>query len=206
MGKFSTEQENFWAGEFGNEYIKRNQGADVLASNLCLFTNALQHAQAISSILEIGANIGMNMHALHPLLPQAELHALEINTQAFEQLRQIPYVNAVNASILDFSPERTFDLVLVKGVLIHLDPTALPEVYDKLFAASRRYILVAEYYNPSPVEINYRGHSNRLFKRDFAGELMARHPSLQLLDYGFAYHLDPKWVQDDLSWFLMEKR
>jgi len=27
---------------------------------------------------------------------------------------------------------------------------------------------VAEYYNPSPVAIPYRGHTDRLFKRDFA--------------------------------------
>lgn len=58
--------------------------------------------------------------------------------------------------------------------------SALPEIYDKLFTASQRYILVAEYYNPSPVEIIYRGHSNRLFKRDFAGELMA--PPISSID------------------------
>ena len=31
---FKTEQEAFWAGNFGTEYIKRNQGDDLLASNL----------------------------------------------------------------------------------------------------------------------------------------------------------------------------
>jgi hypothetical protein len=31
---FKTEQEAFWAGEFGTEYIKRNQGDALLASNL----------------------------------------------------------------------------------------------------------------------------------------------------------------------------
>jgi len=35
---------------------------------------------------------------------------------------------------------------------------------------------------------------------------MLQHPSLQLIDYGFAYHHDPKWDQDDANWFLMEKR
>lgn len=206
MSQYKTEQEAFWAGEFGDEYIKRNQGQDLLASNIALYVQALRQAQAIGSVLELGANIGMNMQALHPLFPKAELHAVEINATAFEELRSLPYVSAVNASILDYSPARTFDLVLIKGVMIHLDPKVLPEVYDKLFEASHRYIMVMEYYNPTPVEINYRGHSNRLFKRDFAGELMARHPSLQLIDYGFSYHLDPKWPQDDGTWFLLEKR
>jgi spore coat polysaccharide biosynthesis protein SpsF len=79
-------------------------------------------------------------------------------------------------------------------------------VYDKLFAACGRYLMVAEYYNPAPVAISYRGHSDRLFKRDFAGELMDHYPQLQLVDYGFAYRRDPNFPQDDITWFLMEKR
>lgn len=31
---YSTEQEKFWAGEFGNEYITRNEGDALLACNL----------------------------------------------------------------------------------------------------------------------------------------------------------------------------
>jgi spore coat polysaccharide biosynthesis protein SpsF len=34
---FKTEQEIFWAGEFGTEYIQRNQGSALLASNLHFF-------------------------------------------------------------------------------------------------------------------------------------------------------------------------
>ena len=64
---------------------------------------------------------------------------------------------------------------------------------------------VAEYYNPSPVELPYRGHEGKLFKRDFAGELMDRHSTLTLVDYGFAYHRDNCFPQDDLTWFLLEK-
>ena len=74
-----------------------------------------------------------------------------------------------------------------------------------LHAATVRYLLVAEYYNPVPVAIDYRGHSNRLFKRDFCGEIMDRHPDLRLVDYGFAYRRDPSFPQDDITWFLLEK-
>jgi len=31
---FKTEQETFWVGSFGTDYIKRNQGDALLASNL----------------------------------------------------------------------------------------------------------------------------------------------------------------------------
>ena len=74
-----------------------------------------------------------------------------------------------------------------------------------MYRASRRYVLIAEYYNPAPVAIPYRGHENKLFKRDFAGEMLERYTDLHLVDYGFAYRRDPVFPQDDISWFLLEK-
>ncbi len=35
--------------------------------------------------------------------------------------------------------------------------------------------------------------------------MMRAHPELRLVDYGFAYHLDTAFPQDDITWFLMEK-
>lgn len=111
----------------------------------------------------------------------------------------------MNTSILDFTPDRTWDLALIKGVLIHINPEFLPQVYDTLHAATGRYLMVCEYYNRSPVSINYRGHADRLFKRDFCGEILDRHADTQLIDYGFVYHRDPEFPQDDITWFLLEK-
>ena len=207
MNQFKTEQEAFWAGNFGTEYIQRNQGDGLLASNLHFFVKALRGARGITSSIEFGANIGMNLKALNLLHPGIDAHAIEINAEAAKQLGMvIPPANVYNTSILDFTPARNWDLTLIKGVLIHINPEVLPQVYDKLVASTGRYLMVAEYYNPAPVAIPYRGHSDRLFKRDFAGEIMDRHPQLQLVDYGFAYHRDPNVPQDDITWFLMEKR
>lgn len=203
---FKTEQESFWAGEFGSEYIQRNRGEILLASNLAFFGRALRHAHEIKSCIEFGANIGMNLKALKLLYPTQEQHGVEINADAARELAKvIPPAHVHHLSILDFAPRRTWDLVLIKGVLIHIAPDGLPQVYDKLVAASGRYLLVAEYYNPVPVAIPYRGHNDRLFKRDFAGEILDRHPQLHLVDYGFVYHRDPQFPQDDITWFLMEK-
>ena len=96
--------------------------------------------------------------------------------------------------------------MLLKGVLIHLTPETLPAVYDTIHRASARFILLAEYYNPTPISIPYRGHSDRLFKRDFAGEFLDRHADVKLRDYGFVYHRDPAFPQDDITWFLLEKQ
>lgn len=206
MGDYSTEQEQFWAGEFGTDYISRNQGDELLASNLDFFAKALRNTRGVKSCIEFGANIGMNLKALRLLHPSQEQYAIEINTDAAKQLEQvIPSVNIHHTSILKFQPDRVWDLVLIKGVLIHTNPDVLLQVYDKLVSASGRYLLVAEYYNPSPVTIPYRGHTDRLFKRDFAGEIMDRYPQMRLVDYGFAYRGDPNFPQDDITWFLMEK-
>ena len=205
---YKTEQEVFWVGEFGTEYIKRNQGDAVLASNLNFFSKALRRTKGVKTTIEFGANIGMNLKALKLLYPTMDLHAIEINTDAARELQQvIPVDNIYQSSILNWThPSHTWDLAIIKGVLIHINPDELNQVYDKLFAATNRYLLVAEYYNPVPVTITYRGHDNRLFKRDFAGEMMDRYSSLQLLDYGFVYRGDSNFPQDDITWFLMEKK
>lgn len=204
---FKTDQEAFWAGDFGTAYIERNKGDALLASNLDFFGKSLRQARGVASCIEFGANIGMNLRALKLLHPTQQQYGIEINAEAARQLGEfIGPANVMQQSILDYQPARTFDLVLIKGVLIHINPDVLPDVYDRLVQSTGKYLLVGEYYNPAPVVINYRGHTDRLFKRDFAGEIMDRHPQMQLVDYGFAYRRDPNFPQDDITWFLMEKR
>ena len=202
-----TPQESFWAGDFGTEYTERNAGDALLASNVRFFARALAAAGPVSSCLELGANRGMNLSALRVLYPGMAMQAVEINPDAARKLGELIGAANVHAgSLFDFQPAATFDLVLIKGVLIHLHPDRLPAAYDTIFRASGRFVLIAEYYNPSPVSVPYRGHADRLFKRDFAGELMDRHPDLVLRDYGFAYRRDPAFPQDDITWFLLEKQ
>ncbi len=210
MSKFNsyiTQQEQFWAGEFGSEYIKRNKGEQLLASNLNFFVKALKQAGRIQSCHEFGANIGMNLRTLKLLYPSVNLSAIEINPEASKILAEfIGSENVYEGSIFDYPITKQVDLALIKGVLIHINPDMLDKVYQKLYEVSKRYILVCEYYNPSPVAISYRGHSDRLFKRDFAGELMDKYTDLVLIDYGFAYRHDAAFPQDDITWFLMEKK
>ena len=207
MKKYKTEQEDFWAGDFGNHYNSRNDGAKLLAANLSFLNKALRNANQINSCIEFGANIGMNLKALQLLYPSIQIRVVEINKAAAERLQEnIPNAEVHNVSILDFEPNMKSDLVLIKGVLIHINPEKLQQVYQKLSVACGRYLVVAEYYNPSPVTVPYRGHQNRLFKRDFAGEILDQDSSFSLIDYGFIYHLDPNFPQDDITWFLLEKK
>ena len=202
---YLTPQEEFWAGEFGKSYIGRNDGYELLAANIAFFSNALKQAQQISSCLELGANIGMNLQAIKMLYPSMKLKGVEINLDAYEQLTGLIGDGAFHGSIFDYPVLEKVDLALIKTVMIHINPEHLDTVYEKLYQASNRYILVCEYYNTTPVTINYRGHTDRLFKRDFAGEMLDKFNNLELVDYGFIYHRTHPRL-DDITWFLMEKK
>lgn len=206
MEEYKTEQEIFWAGQFGDEYINRNSNQALVASNIAMFSKILESISHVESIIEFGANIGLNLIALKSLLPKVELSAIEINKKAVLELQKLEKINIYHKSILDFIPECKRDFVLIKGVLIHLDPNYLQDVYDKLYQTSNRYICIAEYYNPVPVEVPYRGNKGKLFKRDFAGEMLDKFSDLHLIKYGFVYHRDHSFPQDDTTWFLLEKR
>lgn len=205
---YKTEQEEFWSGEFGDQYVERNKQDWMLASNIAMFSDIFQYVdnKNAASVIEFGSNIGLNLMAIKKIIPNIQMGAIEINKKASEQLaKNIEGVKIYNNSILESDINEKYDIVLIKGVLIHIDPHELNEVYRKLYETSKRYILVAEYYNPSPVTIKYRGEENKLFKRDFAGEILDKYKDLRLVTYGFKYYRDSLFPQDDINWFLLEK-
>ena len=205
--QYQTEQEAFWAGKFGDDYIDRNQGERLIASKLALFCKALSRTSSpIESILELGANIGLNLKALKKLFPGSHLAAVEINQKAVKTLNSIEGVTTYNQSILEFQANNKYDLCFTSGVLIHINPLRLPDAYKALYKSSKKYILISEYYNPTPTAIDYRGHENKLFKRDFAGEMLDMYDDLELVDYGFIYRRDNNFPSDDGNWFLMRKK
>jgi spore coat polysaccharide biosynthesis protein SpsF len=206
MVDFKTEQEALWAGDFGDDYIGRNPQDELMPGRINLFSQIFSNTDSVSSIIEFGANIGNNLHAISLLKPKVELSAIEINQKAVAQLKEREGVKVYNESLLNYSPDYQRDFVFSSGVLIHINPDMLPKVYDLLYQASQRYVCVVEYYNPVPVMETYRGHNDKLFKRDFAGEILDGFSDLKLVNYGFLYHRDNNFPLGDLTWFLMEKR
>jgi pseudaminic acid biosynthesis-associated methylase len=197
-----NDQEQFWQGAFGNEYTQRNLGH--IAANFAFFAPILRLTRGVGSVIELGCGAGGNLAALRHLLPQAQLTGVEINASARELAQR--HANLVVAgSLLEFRTNQPADFAFTKGVLIHIAPENLEHAYAALYQASRRYLMVGEYYSPNPVEIDYRGHAGRLWKRDFAGDLLDRYADLRLVDYGFVWRRDPQFRQDDLNWFLLEK-
>lgn len=201
-----NDRTDFWKGTFGDEYHRRAPGN--VQSNFVFFRRALGELiwdRKLGSVLELGCGTGANLRALRAHLPNAHLAGVEVNVEAIREATQISgSVKIHRGSLLEWKGEALYDLVFTKGVLIHIAPEDLAAAYRTLIESSRRYVLVAEYYNPRPMEVPYRGHAGRLWKRDFAGELMVDH-GLELVDYGFVYHGDAQAPQDDLNWFLLKK-
>jgi spore coat polysaccharide biosynthesis protein SpsF len=207
--KFKTKQEILWSDDkWSREYIERNNSKSLLASNIALFSQIISRTNhRVETVFEIGTNIGLNLDAIKILLPSVLLSGIEISKEAYKEISKKNYgSNILNESILNLSRGLgEYDLVFTKGVLIHLNPEYLMDVYEKIYHLSKKYILFVEYYNPSPVSIRYRDREGMLYKRDFSREFLDLHPKCKLLDYGFVYRYDNNYPQDDLTWFLMEK-
>lgn len=197
-----TFQERLWAGPFGDEYTDRNLGG--LENNRALFAEILSLLDPpIWSVIELGAGSGSNLAVIKEIDTEIETTGLEINDKARGMLSQVADFT-YNGSLLRFEPLRQWELAFTKGVMIHIPPEHLQAAYQCLYRCSSRYVLMAEYFNPTPQQIQYRGYSRALWRRDFAGEFMAKYPEFHLVEYGFVYHGDP-FPQDDITWFLMER-
>ena len=87
---FKTDQEFFWAGQFGDEYIPRNEATpESLSGNLFFFSRIFEKFRPLpQSVIEFGSNIGINLKAIRLLAPNSHIAAVEINSVAVQRLRQ----------------------------------------------------------------------------------------------------------------------
>ena len=201
-----NQQEKFWKGNFGKNYSKRSTSKKKEKSSTIFFKKILKKNYKINSILELGSNTGNNLIALNNLYRKARLDAVEINSYACGKMKKrLKKINVINTSIEKFDTKSKYDLVFTKGVLIHINPKNLKEIYKKIYKFSSKYILISEYYNPYPTKVLYRGHKDKLFKRDFAGDFLNLFQMAKLIDYGFIYERD-KYPEDNINWFLIKKR
>ena len=106
---YKTEQEEFWAGNFGTEYIDRNNSEQLLYSKVAMWAKMLQSANNLSSIRELGCNIGLNLVALKRLHPKLSLFGYEINEEAVRQANEFDVATINRGSILDKIDEEGID-------------------------------------------------------------------------------------------------
>jgi pseudaminic acid biosynthesis-associated methylase len=201
-----NEQQKFWQNEYEEEYIKKNSEFD-LHTGIKGWSTMLNRASNIDSVLECGCNIGRNINFLNHVLPNSSKSIIEISHKAYDFVtKQYKIENSFNGSILDSNfGSKTFDLTFTLTVLIHIHPDDLLLNMSKLYDYSNKYILIGEYFNRTPVMIEYQGQLNKLFKRDF-GKLFLENFNVKLIDYGFLWgHEYDNAGFDDITWWLFEK-
>lgn len=202
-----NEQENFWAETYAEDYIRKNRGFDQ-EGGVEGWRRMLAKAGPTPRILELGCNIGRNVGFLDTLRPEASKSIIEISKPAFDFVTDhYRLEETFNGPILqsDFAHE-SFDLVFTIGVLIHVSPDDLLPTMGKMHDYSRRYVLMGEYFNRTPVMLEYQGKANKLFKRDF-GKLFLENYDVEVVDYGFLWgHEFDAAGFDDITWWLFKKR
>ena len=79
------EQEKFWKGKFGDKYLKRNV---IQNRHLVIGKDLLDNKISISSAVELGPNIGLNLDGLKRVYPELKTFGVEINKKAFNILKK----------------------------------------------------------------------------------------------------------------------
>lgn len=153
-----NEQEQFWAGEFGNEYTARNR---VDWRQRIPFWKTMIDETGARSVYEFGCNAGWNLSAIRRAYPDVALEGNDINDYALRQAA------AAGLNVGRRTGMEAAELVFTAGVLIHISPENLQALMQSLANASTEWVLAIEYSAAQEEEVTYRGHAQRLWRRPY---------------------------------------
>ena len=157
-----------------------------------------------SKILEVGCNVGSQLHALQGL-GFTSLVGVDINRQALEVAKKnLIGIDVLLASAFDLPfKDNYFDLVFTSGVLIHISPKDILQALKEIVRVSKKYILGLEYFNEEYLEVEYRGQKDMLWKTDFAKLYIDNFQELELLKEKRIKYLTDENID---TMFLLEKK
>lgn len=216
-----NEQEKFWSGEFGDEYTDRNSNLAMIANNEIFFRRILMETGWLNvsgglnlrvpeySVIEFGANSGMNLKALRNLGFSVEkMAAVEINQTACAKLLELDLDKLFVCSMFDKEEFGQYDIVLSSGLLIHIGEDEIEQAYDVLYNACLPggTIVLVEYFAASPTSVEYRGHKNKLWRRNYGKDMLNKYPDLRLIGYDFVADIDPVCPKDNVTAWVLVKR
>lgn len=175
----NTEQLALWRSEFGRDYTDRN---DREKPERVESLRRILDGIAPQRVLEVGCNVGWNLEYLKRLgVP--ERYGIEPQYYAVERARwRGPDFGVIHGTAFDL-PFRDgwFDLAFTSGVLIHIAPESITKALDEIYRVSSRWVVAIEYDAPTEQEMNYRGHTAALWKRDHGTLWRTRYPDLTLI-------------------------
>ena len=158
-----------------------------------------------AKILEVGCNVGNQLRLLQKQ-GYKNLYGIEIMPSAVEQAKQLTKeINIIQGSAFDLPfKDNYFDLVFTSGVLIHIHPDDMKKAMAEIVRASKKYIWGFEYYADTLTSINYRGHTDRLWKTNFSKLFLDQFPNLKLVREKKSPYLANARQVDAM--YLMEKK
>lgn len=168
-----SSQAEAWAGEFGDEYTRRNR---VGWRGRIPFWREILNLTSARSVYEFGCNAGWNLSAIkaasrHPS-DRADDYRWDVETYG-EDINESALIQAASAGLDAYpaddllQPALMVDLSFTAGVLIHIAPQDLEATMQKVISFSADWVLAVEYADTEEVEVEYRGQKNMLWRRDY---------------------------------------
>lgn len=192
---------DLWTGSFGDAYTVRNDRSTLDARRAMW---KLMLPRDAMSILEVGANKGLNLEAIE-YLTAAELYACEPNDMARAELSSLLPETHIRSDFADKLgwPDKHFDLVFTSGVLIHVSPDKIEASLREINRVASKHIIIGEYFAPSEEMIPYRGHDHAMWRRDYGSMLMDLCPDVHPIGTLFAWRRTTGL--DNLTFWIFEK-
>lgn len=188
-----TKQMQEWAGEFGKEYTDRSalslQETEILyKEKLYGITRTEMNSEFIDDldrdmrVLEVGSNIGTQLVYLQKT-GFYNLYGIELQSYAVELSKsETRGINIIQGSAFDIPfKDDFFGLVFTSGLLIHIAPEDISKMLDEMYRCTNQYIWCLEYYADVYTQINYRGHTDLLWKANFSQLFLDRFSDLRLV-------------------------
>lgn len=187
----------FWRGDFGNEYTKRNR---VDWNDRVPFWRHIVESTNAQSFLEVGCNAGWNLQALRSLNSEAMMTGVDLNESALLEAQAAGFDVEMcpGYEVAARLGAGVCDLAFTCGVLIHVGPEELLQTMAAIRDASAQFVLAVEYDAPNEQEVEYRGHAGKLWKRPYGA--LYQSLGLSLVEFGTEAQ-----GFDNCAWWLLEK-
>jgi pseudaminic acid biosynthesis-associated methylase len=200
-----TKQLEIWTAEFGKEYTDRNPASpeemDAISEGYYagvkksdIFRRFLSEDRIPSGrVLEVGCNVGAQLGILNSVNPRLELYGIDPQAYALTRARAAnPDFHFLPANAFDLPfKDSYFDAVMTNDVLIHIQPTDLPEALAEIYRVSKRYIFCHEYFSEEIREVVYNGQKGLLWKMNYMSQYLSQFPDLAVVDSHYLEYPDP---------------
>lgn len=101
------------------------------------------------TVLDVGCGYGRLAEKLAEIRPDMVYTGVDVSPDLLAAARaRHPQGEYIESSIADFSPRRKWDLVLCVQVLMHIPPTDVGAVTEKLLRAARKYVVTCDWTKP----------------------------------------------------------